>query len=220
MCMSFQVVKLSIEKAFRRQKYISQVWSTKSLWLMTEARIFVYLRENSTYSFETMHGHFAFCALILGVIRPKKYIYVFQVSRPYLGFCPDPKHFIVNCEQNVVKFAGKWGKIYGKMQFLSKIFWQNKMLYRPTIHSFFRAETWNTQFFFFCLRVTVQNWSFSFCMCFFFFFCMFFFFFFFSACFFFSFFFGMFFFLFFLKVFKNNDIREDEKSYVYGYVYL
>ena len=37
---------------------------------------------------------------------------VFQVSRPYLGFCPDPEHFIVNCEQNVVKFAGKWGKMY------------------------------------------------------------------------------------------------------------
>ena len=44
----------------------------------------------------------------------KKYIYicVFQVSRRYLGFCPDPKHFIVNYEQNVVKFARKWGKIY------------------------------------------------------------------------------------------------------------
>ena len=43
------------------------------------------------------------------VLRPKKNIRVLQVSRPYLGFCPDPKHFIVNCEQNVVKFAGKWG---------------------------------------------------------------------------------------------------------------
>ena len=47
-------------------------------------------------------------------LRPKKkkiyiYIYmcVFQVSRPYLCFCPDPKHFIVNSEQNVVKFAEK-----------------------------------------------------------------------------------------------------------------
>ena len=46
-----------------------------------------------------------------GCLRPKK-IYVFQVSRPYLGFCPDPKHFIVNCEQNVVKFAEKWGEMY------------------------------------------------------------------------------------------------------------
>ena len=168
MCMSFQVVKLSIEKALRRQKCISQVWSTKNLWPMTKARTFVYLGETSTYSFETMHGHLAFCALILGVIRPKKNIYVFQVSRPYLGFCPDPKHFIVNCEQNVVKFAWKWGKIYGKMQLLYKIFWQNKMLCRPTIPIFFRAETWNTHiFFFFCLSATVQNWSFSFCMFFF-----------------------------------------------------
>ena len=40
----------------------------------------------------------------------KKYMCVFQVSRPYLGFCPDPKNFIVNCEQNVVKFAGKMGE--------------------------------------------------------------------------------------------------------------
>ena len=45
-------------------------------------------------------------------IRSKKYICVFQVSRLYLGFCPDPKHFIVNYEQNVVKFAEKWGKNY------------------------------------------------------------------------------------------------------------
>ena len=41
----------------------------------------------------------------------KKNICVFQVSRPYLGFCPNPKHFIVNCEQNVVKSAEKWGKM-------------------------------------------------------------------------------------------------------------
>ena len=42
----------------------------------------------------------------------KKGMCVFQVSRPYLGFCPDPKHFVVKCEQNVVDFAGKWGKVY------------------------------------------------------------------------------------------------------------
>ena len=34
-------------------------------------------------------------------------MYVFQISRPSLGFCPDSKHFIVNCEQNVVKFPEK-----------------------------------------------------------------------------------------------------------------
>ena len=34
-------------------------------------------------------------------------------------------------------------KIYWKMQFLYKIFWQNKILCRPTIPSFFSAETWN-----------------------------------------------------------------------------
>ena len=42
--------------------------------------------------------------------RQKKSICVFQVSRPYLGVCPDSKHLIVNCEQNVVKFAEKTGE--------------------------------------------------------------------------------------------------------------
>ena len=27
-----------------------------------------------------------------------------------LGFCPDPKYFIVNCEQNIVKYAEKMGE--------------------------------------------------------------------------------------------------------------
>ena len=46
-------------------------------------------------------------------LKPKKKIYicVFQVSQPYLCFCPDPKHFIVDCEQNVVRFAENGGKI-------------------------------------------------------------------------------------------------------------
>ena len=38
-------------------------------------------------------------------LRPKIYLCVFQISRPYLGFCPDPKHFIVNFEENTVKYA-------------------------------------------------------------------------------------------------------------------
>ena len=36
---------------------------------------------------------------------------VFQVSRPYLGFCPDPKHFIVKIEGNeptIPKFLPSW----------------------------------------------------------------------------------------------------------------
>ena len=41
----------------------------------------------------------------------KKNICVFQFSRPYLGFFPDPEHFIVNCEQNIVKYAEKLGKM-------------------------------------------------------------------------------------------------------------
>ena len=41
----------------------------------------------------------------------QKYTWVFQVSRPYLGFRPDPKHFIVNYEQNTVKYAENWGEM-------------------------------------------------------------------------------------------------------------
>ena len=43
--------------------------------------------------------------------KEKKYMCVFQVSRSYLGFCPDPKHFIVKCEQNIGKYAGKRRKM-------------------------------------------------------------------------------------------------------------
>ena len=39
---------------------------------------------------------------------PRQNICVSQVFAPIL------KHFIVYCEQNVVKFAGKWGKMYWK----------------------------------------------------------------------------------------------------------
>ena len=37
----------------------------------------------------------------------KKNTCVFQVSQPYLGFCPDPNHFIVNFEENTVKMLKK-----------------------------------------------------------------------------------------------------------------
>ena len=36
-------------------------------------------------------------------MRPKQNMCVFQVSRPYVGFCPGPEYFIVNCEENIVK---------------------------------------------------------------------------------------------------------------------
>ena len=40
-----------------------------------------------------------------------------------IGFCPDPKHFIVDFEENsIVKFAEKLGKMLRKMQYLNKIF--------------------------------------------------------------------------------------------------
>ena len=37
-------------------------------------------------------------------------IYAFQVFRPYLGFRPDPNHFTVQYEGNVVKYGENgWG---------------------------------------------------------------------------------------------------------------
>ena len=36
---------------------------------------------------------------------------MFQVSRPYLGFCPDPKHFMMNFKENIVKYVEKQGEM-------------------------------------------------------------------------------------------------------------
>ena len=57
------------------------------------------------------------------MIRPTKNICVFQVSRPYLSFCPDTKHFIVKHEQNIVKYmyGEKCGKKWLKTLYTSKI---------------------------------------------------------------------------------------------------
>ena len=40
------------------------------------------------------------------ILAKAKKQYKFHVSRHYLGFCPDPKHFIV---QNIVEYGEKWG---------------------------------------------------------------------------------------------------------------
>ena len=48
-------------------------------------------------------GHLRSLVRVLG----QKNICVFQVSRPYLGICLGPKHFIVDCEQKIVKYAEK-----------------------------------------------------------------------------------------------------------------
>ena len=51
----------------------------------------------------------------------KKYMY-FQVSQPYLGFCPDPKHFIVNFGENTVKMLKNQGKYSEKYNIYTKYF--------------------------------------------------------------------------------------------------
>ena len=61
---------------------------------------------------------------------------VFQVSLPYLGFCPDPKYFIANCEQDIVKFAEKWEKMYWKnCNFYIHVKYFDKKNVIPTDHT-------------------------------------------------------------------------------------
>ena len=67
------------------------------------------------------------------VLRPKRHLCMFQVSRPYLGFCPDPKHFIANFKQNSVKYAENGRKCSGKCNFYIK-YLINKMI-MPTDHA-------------------------------------------------------------------------------------
>ena len=44
------------------------------------------------------------------LVRPKN-MCALQISRLYLDFCPDPKHFNVNFEEDRVKYAEKRGKL-------------------------------------------------------------------------------------------------------------
>ena len=71
--------------------------------------------------------------------QQKKNICVFQFSRPYLGFSPNTKNFILNCEQNIVKYAENWvcvcvwgggGGVNVVKSAIStyKIFWLNEMI--------------------------------------------------------------------------------------------
>ena len=47
---------------------------------------------------------------------------VFQVSRPYLVFFPDPKHFIVKCEHNLSNMLENAGKCSENCIFYIKYF--------------------------------------------------------------------------------------------------
>ena len=67
----------------------------------------------------------------------------FRIPRPYIhvGFCPDPKYFIVNYEQNVVKLLKNGGKCIEKCNFYMKYFDKIKCYAdRPYLVFFFRAE--------------------------------------------------------------------------------
>ena len=66
---------------------------------------------------------FCFCFTDCKVKKKTKKMCVFQISQPYLGFCSDPKHFIVKYEQNIVRYAEKKVENVVKNEFLYKIFW-------------------------------------------------------------------------------------------------
>ena len=53
---------------------------------------------------------------------PKKNICAFQVSQPYLDFCPNPKHFIVNLSKMLSDLLKNGGKCIEKCKFYIKYF--------------------------------------------------------------------------------------------------
>ena len=67
---------------------------------------------------KTLNRHFTvyytniYLSSVLEQLLGKKKEYIYMSVSGFLGFCPDPKHFIVNCQQIVVKFAEKWRKMY------------------------------------------------------------------------------------------------------------
>ena len=71
----------------------------------------------------------------------KKNICVFQVSRPYLGFCPDPKYFILKREHNLLNVLENGGKCCEKCSFYIKYFDKIKCYADRPYLVFFRAET-------------------------------------------------------------------------------
>ena len=72
------------------------------------------------------------------VFRPRN-MFLFQVSWPYLGFCPNPKHFVVQYEQNLVKYGENFVK-YGSKPLASfntaRLYsqWKRIMFYSATNH--------------------------------------------------------------------------------------
>ena len=135
-----------IKKGKTREKMCNnnkkKKWQPLSLTLETkQATALLKPKMPCTEGFTVIHTssllHLAMGDNCLNIIRPKKNICVFQVSRPYLGFWPDPKHFIVlkkNCIQNKKKKKKKEKrkmlcvhKTYGSILFLRDRFFFHYM---------------------------------------------------------------------------------------------
>ena len=82
------------------------------------------------------------------IVKAKKKICVFQVSRPYLCFCPTLNIllWIVSKMSNLFENGGK---CIEKCNFYMKYFDKIKCYADRPCLVFFRAETWNTYIFFF-----------------------------------------------------------------------
>ena len=62
-------------------------------------------------------------------------------------FCPDPKRFIVQYEQNIATYANKRSNIWPKPQYTYMYKTYETYIYAGLTYLFFRAETWNTHIF-------------------------------------------------------------------------
>ena len=77
----------------------------------------------------------------------KKYV-CFRFPDPHLGVCPDPKHFNVNFEDNIVIYVlqngggeGGGGNLVKNAISIQNILIKQNNNADPTMPSFFRAET-------------------------------------------------------------------------------
>ena len=94
------------------------------------------------------------------LFRQKKNICVFQVSRPYLGFCPALNILLWIVSKMLSNLLEKGEKYIKKCNFFIKYFDKIKCYADRPYWVFFRAEIWNTHIVFFGLMQTFL-WPFS-----------------------------------------------------------